>query len=152
VEKWKLNLFADCEGHRHNFAGPYAICGLHITDMWGHSLKPHSDHCREHNLLSHNTYDRHTHCGHIPHLAQTVPHCSTFFWLYVSDDQPYRNHSQPKLCKYRHWQRHRDGCKPYSGNGISLACISVMRWCRQLRLIFYSLSWMYLQALEVCVT
>ena len=33
---------------------------------------------------------RHTHCVHILHLSQTVPLCSTFFWLYVSDDQPYR--------------------------------------------------------------
>lgn len=38
----------------------------------------------------------HTHCVHILHLPQPVPLCSTFFRLYVSDDQPYRIMHSPK--------------------------------------------------------
>jgi len=75
-------------GHMQSMGCTSLTCG-------GHSLKPHSNHCRKHNLLSHITYDRHTHCGHILHLPQTVSQCSTFLWLYASDDQPYRNHAQP---------------------------------------------------------
>jgi hypothetical protein len=47
------------------------------------------------------------------------------------------NHAQRYyIRKYMQLQRHRDGCKEYRNNGVSSACISVMRRRRQLVWVF----------------
>jgi hypothetical protein len=58
---------------------------------------------------------------------------------------------QSEIRNYRQRQRHRDGFKSYRVNGNSSACISAMRRRRQLRLIFRSIPWNHLQALEFCL-